>query len=92
MFDDSIFFDLISISMVSSIISTQVIHKVKTILKLGSLFNNILALFISFWIGFIYSQSFYDDNFILSLWIGLFTVIGSENFYKVINTRNINKK
>ena len=44
-----------------------------------------MALFISFGIVFIYSQSFYTESIMLSLWFELFTLIGSENFYKAFN-------
>ena len=92
MFDDSIFLDLISVSMVSSIISTQIIQKIKETLSLGKLFNKIASLIISFGTGFIYSQSFYNKNIILSIWIALFTIIGSEKFYQAINGKLGNKK
>ena len=85
MIDNGVVFDLLSVSMISSLIATQVIQKIKDILNFGSLFNNIMALFISFGIVFIYSQSFYSESIMLSLWGGLFTLIGSENFYKAFN-------
>lgn len=91
MFDDGIFLDLISVSMVSSIISTQIIQKIKETLNLGTFFNKISSLLISFGTGFIYSQSFYNKNIILSLWIGLFTMIGSEKFYQAFGNLG-NKK
>ena len=85
MIDNDVVFDLLSVLMISSLIATQVIQKIKDILNFGSLFNNIMALFISFGIGFIYSQSFYTESIMLSLWFELFTLIGSENFYKAFN-------
>ena len=50
MIDNSVVFDLLSVSMISSLIATQVIQKIKDILNFGSLFNNIMALFIRFYI------------------------------------------
>ena len=82
MIGDDVIFELISVSMVSSIISTQVIQKTKDIFLFCSICNKIMSVFISFFIGFIYSQSFYTKDFLLSFWIGLFTLVGSENFYK----------
>lgn len=74
--------ELLSVSLISSIISSQLIQKVKETFNLGNLFNRIISIFISFGVGFCYSYSFYSTNTLYSIWIGLFTLIGAEGLYK----------
>ena len=50
--------ELLSVSLISSIISSQLIQKVKETFNLGNLFNRIISIFISFGVGFSYSYSF----------------------------------
>ena len=47
----------------------------------------LFALIISLWIGVIYTYSFYMDNLLYAIWIGIFTMIGSDNFYKMLNDK-----
>ena len=80
-------FELLFVSMWASVISTQLIQKIKNIFKFGKMFNNIISLFISFIIGFGYSYSFYSEKLTYCLWIGLFTLVGAENLYKIFNKK-----
>lgn len=84
---NSIVIELISVSLIASVISSQAIQKIKEIFNLGSIFNKIMSLFISFGIGFCYSYSFYSNSWLYALWIGLFTMIGAERLYKSFNGR-----
>lgn len=74
--------DLIYISILASIISSQTIQKIKEIFNLSRIFNSILSLFLSFIIGFCFSISFYSVNLLYAVWIGLFTLVGAEGLYK----------
>ena len=85
--ENEILMDLMMVSMISSVIASQVTQKIKDLFKFGRVFNKIISIIISFWIGFIYSYSFYTDNLLYSFWIALFTLIGSDIFYKVLNDK-----
>lgn len=74
--------DLIYVSILASIISSQTIQKIKEMFNLPSIFNSIMALFLSFIIGFCFAISFYSVNLLYAVWIGLFTLIGAEGLYK----------
>jgi len=80
--NSGIVFELMTVSMMASVISSQVIQKIKETLKLGNLFNKIISLFVSYGIGFCYAYSFYSDYWLYAIWIGLFTMIGSEKLYQ----------
>lgn len=82
--NSEIILELISVSLIASVISSQLIQKIKETFNLGSLFNSIISIFISFGVGFSYSYSFYSDNILYSIWIGLFTLIGAEGLYKAL--------
>ena len=77
-----IVFELMYVSLITSIVSSQVIQIIKETLKLCSIFNKIIALIVSYGIGFCYAYSFYSNNWLYALWIGLFTMIGAERLYK----------
>lgn len=83
--NSEIILELISVSLIASVISSQLIQKIKETFNLGSLFNSIISIFISFAVGFSYSYSFYSDNILYSIWIGLFTLIGAEGLYKALS-------
>ena len=77
-----LFLDILSVSVVSSIISSQAIQKIKETFNFGVTFNKIISIFLSFGIGFCYSLSFYTANILYAVWIGIFTLIGAEGLYK----------
>ena len=77
-----IFIDMIHVAVIASIISSQTIQRLKKIFNHKSLFNSIMASFISFTVGFTYALSFYSHNLLYDIWIGLFTLIGAEGIYK----------
>ena len=85
--NSEIVIDLIMVSMITSVIASQLTQKIKEIFNFGSVFNKIIALIISLWIGVIYTYSFYMDNLLYAIWIGIFTMIGSDNFYKMLNDK-----
>jgi len=79
--------DLMMVSMITSVIASRLTQKIKDIFNFGSVFNKIVSLIISLWIGVIYTYSFYTDNLLYAIWIGIFTMIGSDNFYKMLNDK-----
>lgn len=84
---NDIILELLFVSMAASVISTQLIQKIKSLFNFGKVFNNIVSIFISIGIGFIYSYSFYSHNILYSIWISLFTLIGAESIYKMFNNK-----
>ncbi len=80
--DGNLFLDMLHVAIVASIISSQMIQKIKYIFKLSSGFNKLLSLLISFVSGYVYSYCFYSTNTVYDIWIGIFTVIGAEGMYK----------
>lgn len=78
-------FDMLYISALASIISSQLIQKIKETFKFGSKFNKILSIIISYIIGMCYALSFYTSNLLYAIWIGFFTLIGAEGLYKAFN-------
>ena len=85
--DTQIVIDLMMVSMITSVIASQLTQKIKEIFNFGNSFNKIIALIISMGIGFIYAFSFYTDNLLYAIWIGIFTMIGSDNFYKMLSDK-----
>lgn len=83
--NSEIILELISVSLIASVISSQLVQKIKEIFNFCCLFNKIISIFISFGVGFSYSYSFYSDNILYSIWIGLFTLIGAEGLYKALS-------
>ena len=84
---NQIVLDLAMVSMITSVIASQVTQKIKDLFKVGKFFNKLISIIISLWIGFIYSISFFSDSLLYAFWVGIFTLIGSENFYKIINDK-----
>ncbi len=80
--NNELLLDLLYISTISSIISSQVIQKMKQTFNFGSVFNKLISIFLSFGIGICYALSFYTSNLLYAIWIGLFTLIGAEGLYK----------
>ena len=76
------FIDMLYISIIAGIISSQLIQKIKTIIKLSSNFTKILACVISFIVGYMYAYCFYSSKMVYDVWIGLFTLIGAERMYQ----------
>lgn len=74
--------DMVYISAIASIISSQTIQKIKQTLNCNCILNKIISVFISFGIGFCFALSFYTEEILNALWIGLFTLIGAESLYK----------
>lgn len=74
--------DMIYVSVIASIISSQAIQKIKTTFNFGRVFNGIMAIFLSVAIGVWYALSFYTSSLLYAAWIGLFTLIGAEGLYK----------
>ena len=85
--NNQIVFDLLMVSMVTSVIASQVIQKIKDLFNVGKFFNKLFSIIISLWIGFIYSLSFFSDNLLYAFWVGIFTLVGSDNFYKILNDK-----
>ena len=85
--NNQIVFDLVMVSMVTSVIASQVTQKIKDLFNVGKFFNKLISIIISLWIGFIYSISFFSDNLLYAFWVGIFTLVGSDNFYKILNDK-----
>lgn len=73
---------MIYVSAIASIISSQAIQKVKSMLGGGKRFNAFISIVISLGIGISYAVSFYTTNILYACWIGIFTLIGAEGLYK----------
>ena len=89
--DFDIVLELLMVSMSASIICTELIQKIKEIFNFGKLFNKVLSFIVSFSVGVLYSYSFYTNNILYSVWIGLFTFIGAENIYKAYSSKYVTK-
>ena len=83
--DSSMLLDFLYVSLIASIISSQMIQKLKETFNYDNVFNKIMSLIVSFGIGFIFSLSFYSSVLLYAFWIGLFTLIGAERLYKTFN-------
>lgn len=77
--------DMIYVSTIASIISSQAIQKIKGTLNFGKIGNSIISIFLSISIGICYALCFYTSNLLYAIWIGLFTLIGAEGLYKTFN-------
>lgn len=75
--------ELIYVATIASIISSQVIQKIKQTLNLCKGCNKIASIVISLGIGFCYAISFYSSNLLYAGWIALFTLVGAEGLYKI---------
>lgn len=75
-------YDLIEYSMIASFISTQVIQKIKETANPSALVTSIISIVVSFIAGVCLCLSFSGHSFVCSIWVGLFTIIGSDTFYK----------
>lgn len=64
-------------SIISGIISSQIIQYVKKFKN-----NNLLFAVISFLMGFFFALTFYKFELSVSIWSGLFNIIGAENIYQ----------
>ena len=80
-----LFLSMIHTAIVASMISTQIIQKIKHTLNISRKWNKVLSIFISFGVGCAYSISFYSSKVLYALWIGLFTLIGAESIYRNFN-------
>ncbi len=80
--DGNLFLDMLRIAIIASIISSQIIQKIKHIMKLSKRLNKLLSAIISFGVGYAYTLSFYSSHLIYAIWIGIFTLIGAEGMYK----------
>ena len=56
--DGNLFLDMIRVAIIASIISSQMIQKIKHIFKLSNSFNKFLSLIISLLVGYVYSYCF----------------------------------
>lgn len=64
-------------SIISGIIGSQIIQYIKKFKN-----NNFLFTIVSFSIGFLFALTFYKFDILISLWSGLFNIIGSEQIYQ----------
>ncbi len=75
-------YDLIELSMIASFISTQIIQKIKETINPSVLLTSIISIIVSFIAGACLCLSFSKYCFVCSIWVGIFTIIGSDTFYK----------
>jgi len=74
---------LLIIAMSSSIISTALVQKIKSMSFIKSSDCVIYISFgVSMLLGFVFTISFTDYNIINSLWVGLFSFLGADSLYK----------
>ena len=76
------FYNMLQIAIITSIISSQFIQKLKMVMKSSNTVNHIMSGIISFIIGYLYTKSFYKYGTLYDIWIGFFTLIGAEGMYK----------
>ena len=81
--NNEILLEILESSIIASVISSQVIQKIKETFPLSKLFINIMSIFISFIIGTCYGLTFYSSNLLYAVWIGLFTLIEARGLYKM---------
>ena len=75
--------EILEVSIIASVISSQIIQKIKETFALSKFSINIISIFISFVIGFGYGLTFYSSNLLYAIWIGLFTLIEARGLYKM---------
>ena len=79
---------LLLVAVLSSIISTSFIQKIKTIslIKCSDCLIYISFL-ISMSFGILFTLSFTDYKLIYSIWVGLFSFIGADSLYKAFEDK-----
>ena len=85
-------FDLIKnilvISIASSIVTTNLVQKIKESFKFKNSNRLVLvSFFVSMVLGTLFSLSFSTTNLINSLWVGLFSFIGADMLYKMFEDK-----
>lgn len=79
---------LLVISCISSILSSAFVQKIKTTKIVKNSSQIIYISFISSMIfGIIFTLSFTDYSIIESLWVGLFSFLGSDKLYKSLEDK-----
>ncbi len=83
--------ELLTISMTVSVISTLLIQKIKesSILdkNIKSSYLVMISFYVSMFLGTCFSLTFGKTNFIEALWVGLFTFIGADSIYLMLEDK-----
>ncbi len=79
---------LLIIGISSSIISTTLVQKIKS-MSIFKCSNCLLyiSFFISMTIGIVFTLSFTEYDLINSLWVGLFSFLGADSLYKAFEDK-----
>ena len=90
MLDWSTLQSILIIAMACSSVTVIFIQKTKGIIKNSKLIT-FYSLLVNVVLGFLFSQSFSDINYINSIWTGLFSFLGADTLYKSLDSNfNIN--
>ena len=82
--------DLLSISIVFSIVLMAIIQKLKSFPFIKKSSHVLLInLILSFAIGIPFSMTFYNINWINGIWIGLFSFVGASSIYQAFKKQNL---
>ena len=83
-------YNLLSISIVFSVILMTLIQKIKTLSFVKKSWQIwIFNLILSFSIGIPFAITFYDVSLTDGIWVGLFSFIGAPTLYDVLQNQNI---
>lgn len=83
MLDWSLLQKLLVISIACSSVTVVIIQKTKLFFK-SSNYVTIYSIIINIVVGFLFSQTFSDIDYIKSLWVGLFSFLGADTLYKTL--------
>lgn len=82
--------NVLMIGCVLSVILMMVIQKLKTLGIVKKEYQIFIAnLVISFGLGIPFARTFYELDYMLSLWVCIFGFIGAPSIYEVLKSQNI---
>ena len=86
MLNISLIKELLIISIATGIIVTALVQKIKENLKTKK-YLLLISLLLSLSVGVLFSRCFTNISLLNSLWVGLFTFIGSDAIYKTFEEK-----
>lgn len=88
MIDFSLIKDVLIMGLLNSLIITTLVQKIKENVKIKCSNNCVVvSLVISFIVGTLFSLSFSKLNLINSMWSSLFSFIGADCLYKILENK-----
>jgi len=86
----SLLLELLSVSMVFSIVLMSVTQKIKAFPFINKSSHVLLInLVLAFAIGIPFSMAFYNINWVDGIWIGLFSFVGASSIYQTLKKQNL---